>query len=330
MDFKYDISVVVPIYNVEKYLINCLESIDKQSYKFFELILVDDGSTDKSGSIVDKYAIGKDNTVVIHKQNGGLSSARNEGIKIAKGRYICFVDSDDQLEAGYLEEMYRQLSEDTDLVICDFDEIDCDGNQIEKDYGKYQALLHNGILDKNLLIHELTEIGDRHEMILTVVAWNKLIRTSIMRENLFVEGVLHEDEYFILPLLLSCKKICGVDSKLYHYRRREDSIMSAKAHDNAKLWKHAEVFAAFENRIKLCSNDITLKTQFVYFYCENLINYYKMFLHDFSLPEKELNSFFANKMFNAVKENRICLKTKSIIRYFIFIISPRIYIKYLK
>ena len=115
MDFKYDISVVVPIYNVEKYLINCLESIDKQSYKNFELILVDDGSTDKSGSIVDKYAIGKDNTVVIHKQNGGLSSARNEGIKIAKGRYICFVDADDMVSDDYIETILEKTKEDWDF-----------------------------------------------------------------------------------------------------------------------------------------------------------------------------------------------------------------------
>lgn len=88
MDFKYIISVIVPIYNVEKFLGRCLESIDKQTYKNFELILVDDGSIDNSGFIADSYAEEKSNTRVIHKQNGGLSSARNAGIQIANGKYI--------------------------------------------------------------------------------------------------------------------------------------------------------------------------------------------------------------------------------------------------
>lgn len=115
------ISIIVPVYNVEKYLNKCIDSIINQTYKNIEIILVDDGSTDNSGKICDEYLLRDSRIKVIHKNNGGLSSARNEGINISSGEYIGFVDSDDWVEPNMYEEMYKKiLYSNADIVDCGY------------------------------------------------------------------------------------------------------------------------------------------------------------------------------------------------------------------
>ena len=118
------ISVIVPVYNVEKYLRKCIESILNQTFREFELILVDDGSTDSSGKICDEYALKDSRIKVIHKENGGASSARNAGLDVAKGEYIGFVDSDDWIEMDMYGELYRLIKENnTDISVCGINNI---------------------------------------------------------------------------------------------------------------------------------------------------------------------------------------------------------------
>ena len=123
------ISVIVPVYNVERYLKRCIESIINQTYKDLEIILVDDGSTDSSGNICDEYKKIDKRISVIHKKNGGLSDARNEGLKVVTGTYIAFVDSDDFLDLDMYEYMQKNIEkENADIVIC--------GTKIDYDNGK--------------------------------------------------------------------------------------------------------------------------------------------------------------------------------------------------
>ena len=133
MEYLDEISVIIPIYNVEKYLEKCIDSVLAQTYRNIEIILVDDGSTDKCADICDSY-LKKDSRVkVIHKVNGGLSSARNAGLDIAEGDFISFVDSDDFIEKEMLEKLYEALMEaDADMAVCNFRWIDTNGARIAK------------------------------------------------------------------------------------------------------------------------------------------------------------------------------------------------------
>ena len=168
------ISIVVPIYKVEKYINKCIESILNQTYKNLEIILVDDGSPDNCGKIADEYAK-KDNRIkVIHKKNGGLSDARNAGIDIVKGKYIAFVDSDDYIEKEYIEIMYNAIrTNKVKIVQCGINKVNDDGKVLDS-YG----YLDNELINSKRIIEEkYTKYP-----ISNVVAWNKLYSTDLFKD----------------------------------------------------------------------------------------------------------------------------------------------------
>ena len=123
------LSIIVPVYNVEKYLNRCIESIVNQTYKTIEIILIDDGSSDNSSYLCDEWAKKDSRIKVVHKQNGGVSSARNQGIKVATGEYVQFVDSDDYLDVDFCKNIMSEYSDDIDLVVSGFTIIDDSGNK---------------------------------------------------------------------------------------------------------------------------------------------------------------------------------------------------------
>lgn len=210
------ISVIVPIYNVEKYLNRCVESILSQSYTDFELILVDDGSPDKCPELCDEWGKKDERIKVIHKENGGLSSARNAGIEIAKGDYFAFVDSDDFIHPDYLRLLYQALTQsDADISICDFKTI--------KDYKIIEEQNEN--IDK-------LEIYDNYSIFLLqsiniFVSWNKLYKKSLFKSIRFPEGKINEDIGVYYKLLYSSKKTVAIYNKLYYYFYNESSIMNS-------------------------------------------------------------------------------------------------------
>lgn len=225
------ISVIVPVYNVEKYLKECIDSIINQTYSELEIILIDDGSTDNSGKICDEYAKNDKRIVVLHKKNGGLSEARNYGLKIAKGDCITFVDSDDIIHHNMYEIMIKEM-EDThaDLVAC-----------------KYTSDLQifESLDIKNLNLFEINPIKDFNGFIsnTNVVVWNKIFKKSVFIDFEFSIGHLHEDEY-IHRLLFKTPNAVIVDLPLYFYRIRNNSIIS--------IFKESKIFDAldaFEDRI---------------------------------------------------------------------------------
>lgn len=214
------ITVVVPIYGVEKYLARCLDSILKQTYTNLEIILVDDGSKDNSGKIADEYAL-KDNRIkVIHQVNGGLSAARNTGIKVATGEYITFVDSDDYIDVDYIEYLYSLLQKDkfkAELAICSIRNVFEKSGKIHGNGNQEECILTGKECLEKMCYHDLVD----------TCAYAKLGKTSLYQANLFPEGMLFEDIGHTYKLLLHCDRVaCGFKDK-YSYVMRENSIVQS-------------------------------------------------------------------------------------------------------
>ena len=201
------ITVVVPVYNVAEFLNECIDSILKQKYKTTEIIIVDDGSTDGGGKICDEYAKKYHNIRVIHQKNAGLSAARNKGLSVAKGKYICFIDSDDYILPEYLSELLKAIKgNDSDIAVCG--------------YGKV-LIQENTISGQDATIRFLTKQEN-----IDILAWNKLYRLSIFKDNdiLYPEGKKHEDNLTTYKLYSHAKKVSYIAKTLYYYRERENSI----------------------------------------------------------------------------------------------------------
>lgn len=209
------ISIIVPVYNTMKYLVRCVESILNQTYKELQIILVDDGSTDGSGALCDDYAAKDKRIFVIHKENGGLSSARNAGLDVAAGKYIGFVDSDDYIEADMYEKMLHEIERHSaDMCIC--------SSYDEEENGKKDISIteHSEIiLNSEQALERLNPFYD-----FGMAVWSKLCRTEFFHDIRFPIGKTCED-YYVTPLLFDkCKAIVYLPLPLYHYIQREGSI----------------------------------------------------------------------------------------------------------
>lgn len=216
------ISVIVPVYNVENYLHECLGSILRQTYQNLDIILVNDGSTDRSGQICDDYAAKDSRIRVIHQENGGLSKARNVGIAAARGAYLTLVDSDDGIHEPFIETLYDQLiAHQADMAISNYYKYD------ERD-GKFY--FHN--LNQDDLVELLSpqecidyQCGIKDYVgVSTITAWGKLFKKSLFDGVRFPVGRLMEDEMTIHKLYLKSDKIVFINKNYYLYRIRETSI----------------------------------------------------------------------------------------------------------
>lgn len=223
------ISIIVPVYNVEKYLNICIDSIVGQTYKNLEILLIDDGSQDSSGSICDSYAQIDKRVKVIHKENGGQSSARNVGMKYAKGEYIFFVDSDDYIEKKAIEVLIKTAKRTcADIVIADYYTVYNNDNtspiQIKEPIS-YQVLDKIQALDRYIM----EDWGP----------WNKLYKWNVHQTVFFPEGRIHEDEAVMVDLLGRCEKVAVLDVKSYYYRKREGSTTSFQYSLKKMDWYYA-------------------------------------------------------------------------------------------
>ena len=213
------ISVIVPVYNVERYLPRCIESILKQTYKNFELILVDDGTPDRSGIICDRYAEKDSRIKVIHKENGGVSTARNAGIDAAKGEWITFVDSDDWIEEKYLNMLLEPaIKSGLDLVV---------GTVQHRDLTIFSFPIHDEIVDVNQTekIHIVKAIS-RQEFGGPCV---KLFKASIIQDNniRFISGIkIGEDAIFVKQYLRYSKRFALISGTIYYYNRLNDKSVT--------------------------------------------------------------------------------------------------------
>lgn len=216
------VSVVVPVYNVEQYLNDCVDSILKQSYQNIEVILVDDGSKDNSGSMCDEIAKCDSRVRVIHKSNGGLSSARNAGIENARGEFITFIDSDDDITSDYVEYLFSMIKKDkTKMAIASYSVVHVKSDKTDvRDLSRGLSSL---VLDtKECLSRMLCEEG------FTVSACAKLYKKELFSDVLFPIGKLCEDNGTIYKLILKCDRISYGAKSIYNYYTRENSIMTSK------------------------------------------------------------------------------------------------------
>lgn len=212
------ISVVVPVYNVEDYLKACLDSVLRQSYKNLEIILVDDGSTDKSGSICEEYAKLDFRLHVIHKENGGLSDARNKGLECATGKYVVFIDSDDVVNEEYVSYLYSLITEGkSEISICD--PVHCyPGQQIEFQRESFRKTYTNS--------NAITEM--LYQTSFLVAASGKLFLRSLFDDIKFPKGMLFEDSAIMYRLFAKAENVTYGNAKLYGYMHREGSITTNK------------------------------------------------------------------------------------------------------
>ena len=211
------ISLIVPVYNVEKYLKNCLDSILNQSYSDFELILVDDGSTDQSGKICDEAQKMDSRIRVLHKENGGLSSARNAGTRLARGEELAYIDSDDMIHPDYLKILLQNLEKTgADISVCryvDFEDQD--------PFGKMPETEKLSVISGREAVEQI--VGPHLRYMIT--AWGKLYKAALKELLIYPEGKIHEDEYVTYQVFYHAEKLAVTDRPLYGYRQNPNSIM---------------------------------------------------------------------------------------------------------
>jgi glycosyltransferase involved in cell wall biosynthesis len=311
---KEKISVIVPVYNVEKYLSRCVDSIINQTYTNLEIILVDDGSTDAGGKMCDEYAQQDNRIIVIHKENGGLSDARNAGLDIATGEYIGFVDSDDFIALEFYEILYKTLIKtNSDLAFCEFQRFHND-TEIIKNHTNYKVRTDKGI-------DILNNFYNKH-YVTYVVMWNKLYKKDIWKNLRFPFGKIHEDEFVIHEIFYLAKQISFINASLYYYFHRENSIMVLK-NENMVLRKITNKLEAFDERIKFSERKQleSLCKASVYTRNAMLLNF--MF-------EQRYNESISEKIRNVIKCNYHTFSIKYKIKFFSIKYLPKIYFFYIK
>ena len=220
------ISVLVPVYNIERYIGLCLESIICQTYTNLEIIVVDDGSADHSGEICDLYAQKDSRVKVIHKKNGGLVSARKAAMRIAKGEYIGYVDGDDWIGEGFYAALMSAIQQsDSDVVVAGF------SRELFGKTARILNVLSSGVYEGEKLGHlysSMISCGVFFRHGITTYLWNKLFKTEVINKSqLSVDEriAIGEDGAALYPALLNCKRISVIDNCSYHYRQREDSML---------------------------------------------------------------------------------------------------------
>ena len=281
-------SFIVPIYKVEKYIAKCIESILCQSYKDFELVLVDDGSPDACPAICDKYASENQNVVVIHQDNGGLAKARNSGLEIAKGDYVIFIDSDDYLNSEYaLSKIDAALSHNTDVLVYGykkyFESTDSFGSPI----CNFPTESTN-MPPEQFLAYLIS--NDSY----TGTAWAKVFKHELLVTNniKFREGMISEDIDFYLQIMLNARNYTAINEALYVYRMRPDSI----SHDvkEQSLTDNLWIMEAWPDKINKMAQNDRLK--------ETLLHIMARYMGNFMVLYSSYDKSIRKKYYNRVKK----------------------------
>lgn len=310
------ISVIVPVYKVEKYLDRCINSIINQTYQNLEIILVDDGSPDNSGVMCDEYAVKDSRIKVIHKKNGGLSDARNAGIEVAAGKYITFLDSDDYIHENMISLLYDRIIQDgSDIALCNAQYVDEYGNFIENKL----RFIDDCILSAHDAIENLVSGAST-----LIVSWAKLYKREIFSGLRFPIGKIHEDEFIVHKLLKDGIVISCLKYRLYYYVQREGSIINSKY-----TVRNLDLIEALLDRVNhffdIKENEFAIKTlnSAIYAYDIRI----KEIKYDAVVKnrKREIHSLFRGvlfKHFNTIFNNR---SVKQKILTFLFLSSPDFY-----
>lgn len=257
------VSVIIPVYNVEKYLKKCLDALLNQTMRDIEIICVNDGSADKSGEILEQYAKKDKRIKIITKENGGLSDARNFGMAKAGSEYIMFCDSDDWYEPEMCDVMYRAMKDNNvDMAMCGITVVYDAQHHMKKSDDNYYRIRFSG---KHRITDKLARDTD-------VSAWNKIYRKDMISKYRleFPVGLSYEDAYFFNAYLATSRNVYYIQKKLYNYVRREGSIMSETFDGNPRAIEH--IYVAFKLYDFLVKNHLyekykrTFWTEFVEYY----------------------------------------------------------------
>ncbi|MBE5740949.1 MAG: glycosyltransferase [Clostridiales bacterium] len=258
------ISVIIPVYKVEKYLDKCVESVVNQTYKNLEIILVDDGSPDRCPQMCDEWAKKDERIKVVHKQNGGLSSARNAGMEVATGEYIAFLDSDDFVDITMYQKLYdKMLEERSDICMCGITHVYEDGNtQIIKETNltnlnkenvfKY-LIVYNSYVEKNIFYTD-NIMGS---------VWRSLYKKELL-DNLLFTNIYCEDIIFMIDVFQRVNKISAVDENLYYYLQRQGSI--TKVCNESQIRKHIDFAKLMKEKIYGYVDEDAYKAQLFHMY----------------------------------------------------------------
>ena len=285
------ISVIVPVYNMEQYLERCMNSIWKQTYTNLEIILVDDGSTDCSPQMCDKYAEQDQRIKVVHKQNGGLSDARNAGLAIASGAYIGYVDSDDWIEPDMYEKMYRACVENqAQVAVCRY-------AQVYKDHVVQGGTGKVTVFEKENLLRAY--IGDSDDYIIYNSVWSKLYAREIVDGVQFPKGKNSEDIMYTTKAFCKADKGVYIDQCLYNYvLDRDGSIMNVKRgermfQDELPFWR--EHISYIKEHVSKELGDYA-----AYYYYRRLLFYYM----DWMKETKQSRGDYAKRIAEELKNNQ--------------------------
>jgi len=323
------ISVIMPIYKVEQYLCRAVDSVCAQTYSNLEIILVEDGSPDGCGAICDSYAQKDQRIVVIHKENGGLSDARNAGLDKMTGDYVVFVDSDDYIAPYFVEELYRGLTEaDASVSFCQYATV------VKKDTSELEKKLHRPVKaefpkPQEMYVYDrqklLSNLYDFHHEDATffIVSWNKLYKASLWKNIRFPKGKIHEDEATTYKIFDAVTTGVYVKAPMYAYFQAPSSItrdaFSVKRFD----WMDAltDRIRFFEKRKEKEQVEAALRAR-----ADGAIKYYYFMEKNFPQRAK-----YAKRLKGYVKEalNRIGTYQKLTLRnkfgYYLFLLSPGLY-----
>lgn len=253
------ISVILPVYNEKRFLTQALTSVCQQTYSHLEIIMVDDGSTDGSGALCDELATRDSRIKVIHKENGGLSSARNAGLDVCTGDYICFLDSDDYMEPVCIERLAVTMAQgDYDFVGCLYDHVDEEDRFISRlKFENREFVFENGDV--------LRYIGSKNYR---ACAWGKLYKRQVFDDIRYMDGLIGEDNEVLVRILKKCSAIKIIPEMLVHYRRWRDTITIRYMYGY-----DPQILGIFES-YRICAEEVK-GTQWEKFYYTRIWQYWR-------------------------------------------------------
>lgn len=311
------LSVIVPVYNIENYIEKCIYSILNQTYKNLDIILVDDGSTDTSGIVCDNLAKKDHRIRVIHKQNGGLSDARNKGLDVAKGEYISFIDGDDYIEPDmYFDMMTSMREQQCDISVCEILKTEPTRTIITKPY-PYGDTEYT-ILNKEKVIIDLLQ--DK----IDVSACNKVYKREVINDTRFPYGKTNEDFPFMSRVLTKTNKVIVINKAYYNYIQRENSITTTafniKQFD--KYYNCLDVCDFIENN----SPNVAIEAKH-YLWYQTFCLLKKVYIdgleHTYFEVVKEMRKTMKKNSLNIMISDNLTIKEKGM--YFMISYVPKLY-----
>ena len=313
------ISIIIPVYNVERYLNRCVESVLQETYPHIEVLLIDDGSTDRCGALCDEWAEKDPRIRAVHKENGGISDARNKGLDIAAGEYVVFIDSDDYITADMVKKLYDALKENkADMSICNFLHVDEKGIPIPR--LKSVLPIQDEVLSGTeaiIKLHSPTNghwYGWHYSM-----AWNKLYKKSLFDDIRFPKGKFCEDVFIAHRLYAICSRVACIRDICYYYTQRANSITSRRS--AITYLNDAE---GYLDRALFCyDRDLFRTAGHAYWYSAMLLSHACPSYTDTKAMQKEYK-----ETLECFRRNNHCCKpctVKEKIQILIVYISPKLY-----